>query len=254
MFQFTDAQLLGWLAAVVYPFVRIAALVATAPILGDASVPRRVRIGLAVFITIVVAPGLDDVPRVALLSGDGVVLIARQIVIGAAIGFSIQLAFAAIEYAGDLIGLQMGLGFATVVNPETNDQSPLIGGLLRYFAMLAFLVANGPLTMIAAVAESFHAMPIASSAGVADEWRTLVIAGGTIFGLALHMAMPVIAALLVTNVALGVMTRAAPQLNLFSIGFPITIGVGLIVLAASLPVVLGLSDAAVEATVARFLR
>lgn len=254
MFQFTDAQLLGWLATVVYPFVRIAALVSTAPILGDPSVPRRIRIGLAVFVTIIVAPTLDEVPRVALLSGDGFLLIGRQLVIGAAMGFSIQLAFAAIEYAGDLIGLQMGLGFATIVNPETNDQSPLIGGLLRYFAMLAFLVANGPLMMIAGVSESFHSMPIAGSAGLLDDWKMLVMAGGTIFGLALHMALPVIAALLVTNVALGVMTRAAPQLNLFSIGFPITIAVGLVVLAGSLPVVLALSDSAVNATVARFLR
>ncbi len=120
--------------------------------------------------------------------------------------------------------------------------------------MLAFLVANGPLMMIAGVSESFHAMPIAGSAGLLDDWKMLVMAGGTIFGLALHMALPVIAALLVTNVALGVMTRAAPQLNLFSIGFPITIAVGLVVLAGSLPVVLALSDSAVNATVARFLR
>ena len=253
MFQFSDAQLLAWIAMVAYPFVRIAALIATAPILGDPSVPRRVKIGLAVFATIVVAPGAGVIPDVPLLSGDGFLLIARQIVIGAAMGFSIRLAFAAIEYAGDLIGLQMGLGFATLIDPETNDQTPLIGSLLRYFAALAFLVANGPLMMIAGVSESFHAMPIAGAAGLLDDWKMLVLSGTTVFGLALHMALPVIAALLVTNVALGVMTRAAPQLNLFSIGFPITISVGLVVLAASLPVVLGLSDSAINDTVSRFL-
>jgi flagellar biosynthesis protein FliR len=252
MFQFTDAQLLGWLASVVYPFVRIAALIGTAPILGDPSVPLRVRIGLAIFVTIVVVPGLAAPPNVALLSGDGFLLIGRQIVIGAAMGFSIRLAFAAIQYAGDLIGLQMGLGYATLVNPETNDQSPLIGSLLQYFAMLAFLVANGPLMMIAGVVESFGVMPIAGS-GLVDDWMMLVTSGGTVFGLALHMALPVIAALLVTNVALGVMTRAAPQLSLYSIGFPITILVGLLVLAASLPVLMGISDQAIESTVGRFL-
>jgi flagellar biosynthetic protein FliR len=253
MFQFTDTQLLGWLAAVAYPFVRIAALIGTAPILGDPSVPRAVRIGLAIFVTIVVAPGVQAVPHVALLSGDGFLLIGRQLLIGAAMGFAIRLSFAAIEYAGDLIGLQMGLGFATLVNPETNDQSPLIGSLLNYFAMLAFLVANGPLMMIAGVAESFDAMPIAAAGGLLDDWKMLVMSGASVFGLALHMALPVVAALLVTNVALGVMTRAAPQLNLFSIGFPITIAVGMVVLVASLPVLLGLSDHAIEATVARFL-
>ena len=252
-FQFTDAQLMGWLAMVLFPFVRIMALIATAPILGDASVPRTVRIGLAIFTTVIVAPGLASVPHVDLLSGEGLLLIGRNLLIGAAMGFAIRLAFAAIEYSGDLIGLQMGLGFATLVNPETNDQDPLVGSMLYYFASLAFLVANGPLMMIAGVSESFNAMPIAGTGDASEEWKTLVYSGGAIFGLALHMALPVVAALLVTNVALGVMTRAAPQLNLFSIGFPITIGVGLVVLAASLPVLLSLSDHAIEATVGRFL-
>jgi flagellar biosynthesis protein FliR len=254
MFNFSEADILAWIATVIYPFFRIAALIATAPIIGDATVPRRVRIGLAVFTTIIVAPTLTKIPNVALLSGDGFMLIARQILIGAAMGFSIRLAFAAVEYAGDIIGLQMGLGFATLVDPETNDQTPMIGSLLRYFASLAFLAANGPLMMIAGVADSFQAMPIASDGGVFGDWKSLALSGGTVFGLALHMALPVIAALLVTNIALGVMTRAAPQLNLFSIGFPITIGVGFLVLLASLPVLLALADNAVTDSVMRLLR
>jgi len=254
VFQFTDAQLAGWLAAVVYPFVRIAALIGTSPILGDPSVPQRVRIGLAIFITLCVAPGVPAIPDVAPISGDGLLLIGRQLLIGAAMGFSVKLGFAAIEYAGDLMGLQMGLGYATLVNPDTNDQDPIIGGLLNYFAMLAFLVANGPLMMIAGVSESFQTLPIAGTAGAFDDWKLLVLEGGVVFGLALHLALPVIAALLVTNVALGVMTRAAPQLNVFSIGFPITITVGLVVLAASLPVLLTMSDNAVTASISRFMR
>jgi flagellar biosynthesis protein FliR len=254
MLEFTDAQLAAWIASVVYPFVRIAALIATAPVLGDGSVPRRVKIGLAIFVTIVVAPTLASVPKVEFLSGDGFLLIARQLLIGASMGFSIRLAFAAITYAGDLIGLQMGIGFAMLVDPETNDQSPVIGSLLGYFASLAFLVANGPLMMIAGISESFNALPLAGpDANLFEDWRLLVVSGGSIFGLALHMALPVVAALLVTNVALGVMTRAAPQLNLFSIGFPITIAVGLLVLTASLPVVLSLSEHAINTTVAHFL-
>ena len=254
MFQFTEAQLLAWLAAGLYPLFRIAALIGTAPILGDASVPRTVRIGLAVLVTIVVAPGIAAVPDASLLSGDGFLLIGRQLLIGAAMGFSMRLAFAAIEYAGDLIGLQMGLGYATLIDPETNDQTPLIGSLLRYFASLAFLVANGPLMMIAGVCESFNTLPIASDGALLEDWKTLALQGSMIFGLALHMALPVIAALLVTNVALGVMTRAAPQLNLFSIGFPITITVGLVVLVASLPVLLGIAGSSMTEIAGRLLR
>jgi flagellar biosynthesis protein FliR len=254
MFEFTDSQLAAWLASVVFPFVRIAALIATTPVLGDSEVPRRVKIGLAIFITIIVAPTVGAVPRIDIVSGDGILLIARQLLIGAAMGFTVRLAFSAISYAGDLIGLQMGIGFATLVDPETNDQSPVIGSLLGYFASLAFLVANGPLMMIAGVAESFNALPIVGSdTAMLEDWKMLVMSGSAIFGLAIHMALPVVAALLVTNVALGVMTRAAPQLNLFSIGFPITIAVGLLVLMASLPVVLALSDNTINATVARFL-
>ena len=254
MLQFSEAQLMAWLAASLYPFFRIAALIGTAPIIGDATVPRRVRIGLALFVTVVVAPGVSSVPDVALLSGEGFLLIVRQMLIGAAMGFSMRLAFAAIEYAGDLIGLQMGLGFALLIDPETRDQTPMIGSLLRYFASLAFLAANGPLMMIAGVADSFQSLPIAGSAGLFGDWKMLTLQGGVIFGLALHMALPVIAALLVTNVALGVMTRAAPQLNLFSIGFPITISVGLIVLIVSLPVMLAIADSALMETAGRLLR
>ena len=254
MFQFTETQLLAWIAAAVFPFCRIAALIATAPILGDGSIPRRVRIGLALFVTAIVAPTIVEVPAVALMSGDGFLLIARQLLIGAAMGFSMRLAFAAIEYAGDLIGFQMGLGYATLIDPETNDQTPLLGSLLRYFASLAFLVANGPLLMIAGVSESFNGLPIVGSGGLFGDWQALVLQGATVFGLALHMALPVIAALLATNVALGVMTRAAPQLNLFSIGFPITITVGLVVLVASLPTVLAIAGSALDETAGRLLR
>ncbi len=254
MFQFTEAQLLAWIAAAVYPFVRIAALIATAPVLGDPSVPRRFKVGLAIFVTIVVAPSIGVVPNVALMSGDGFLLIGRQILIGAAMGFSMRLVFAAIEYSGDLIGFQMGLGYATLLDPETNEQTPLIGSLLRYFASLAFLAANGPLMMIAGVSESFNGLPISGSGGLFGDWQMLVLQGATVFGLALHMALPVIAALLVTNVALGVMTRAAPQLNLFSIGFPITITVGLVVLVVSMPMVLGIADSAMAETAGRLLR
>ena len=254
MFQFTDTQLLAWLSMVVYPFVRIAALIGTAPILSDPSVPRRIKVGLAIFVTVIVAPNIQAVPNVVLLSGDGFLLIARQLLIGAAMGFSMRLAFAAIEYAGDIIGFQMGLGYATLLDPETNDQTPLIGSLLRYFASLGFLVANGPLMMIAGVSESFQGLPIAGTGGLFGDWDGLVYQGATVFGLALHMAMPVVAALLITNVALGVMTRAAPQLNLFSIGFPITITVGLVVLVVSMPAVLGIAQGAMEETAGRLLR
>lgn len=254
MFQFTDSQLTAWIAQAIYPFFRIVALIAAAPILGDSSVPRRARIGLALFVAAIVAPGITAVPNVPLVSGDGFLLVARQLLVGAAMGFAMKLAFAAVEYAGDLIGLSMGIGFATLVDPETNDQTPIIGSFLRYFTMLAFLAANGPLLLIAGVAQSFDALPISGPDGFFGDWKSLVLAGGAVFGLALHMALPVIAALLITNVALGIMTRAAPQLNLFSIGFPLTIGVGLIVLLVSLPVVMAVADRAVLETATRLLR
>jgi flagellar biosynthetic protein FliR len=157
------------------------------------------------------------------------------VLVGAAIGFAIQIAFAAAELAGDLIGLQMGLSFASFIDPARNEETPIIGSFLGVLLMLLFFAVNGHLVLLAAVANSFAAVPVGIASLHWLAWRPLVDAGAMIFTAGLQIAMPVIAALILANLALGVLTRTAPQLNLFAVGFPVTLMVGMLVLLLALP-------------------
>ncbi len=254
MLQFTDTQLLGWLAAWFYPLCRIAALVGTAPILGETHIPQRLKIALAVLVTILVAPELGPPPPVAILSFDGLMLVARQIMIGAGIGLGMRFAFFAVQYAGDLAGLQMGFGFAQMFDPQNNQESAVVGNFLSYLASLVFLSLNGHLMMIAAISESFTSLPLIADHAFSIDWHLLVLHAGVIFSLGLYLALPVVAAILLSNLVLGVMMRAAPQMNLFAIGFPITLLVGLLCLALALPTMLPMMERALIASMAPILQ
>ncbi len=227
-------QLDAWLAALVFPLVRILAMISSSPVLGNKQVPARVKIGLSVLLAIIIAPTIPSIPQVALGSPQGLLIIIQQIIIGGAMGFTMRLIFTAVEMAGELAGLQMGLGFASFYDPVNASFTPVIAQWLGVIATLAFLALNGHLYLISALAESFQTLPIGSMMptssflGVA-EW------GGSIFAYALQITLPILAALLITNLALGILTRAAPQLNLFAVGFPITLAIGFFVLILSMP-------------------
>lgn len=234
MISVTSAQLSAWLAAFIWPFFRILALVSSAPILGNPSIPARVKIGLSFAITVVLAPVLGPVPAVEPGSAIGLLILAQQIVIGVAMGFAMRIVFSAVEMAGQVAGMQMGLGFATFFDPQNAAQTPVVGQFLGLIATLVFLALNGHLLLIEVLAQSFQALPVAVPPYSAVGWRTLVGWGGEVFLAGLLLSLPVMAALLITNLALGIMTRAAPQLNIFSVGFPITLAAGFLVLAVAL--------------------
>lgn len=233
-----DSQLATWIAAWLWPFCRIAALLATAPLLMQNSLPRRVKIGLAALVAALAAPGLPMPTGVALLSGESLLIVAREILIGASLGFTMRLVFAAIMLAGDLMGLQAGLGFATLIDPSSRDQAPVLGSLLNVLGSLIFLAIDGHLMMLSLVVDSFHTLPLAPDLLHAVDWQAMARQGGLVFAFGLRLALPVLATLLLTNLALGILTRAAPQLNLFSVGFPLTVVMGLLALMLALPVML----------------
>ena len=235
MLQFTDTQLIAWISAWFWPFCRVAALFGTAPLFQHRGIPAPVKVGLAAMVALLVSSNINAAPAVAILSLDGMIVLAQQVIIGTALGLTIRLVFAAMELCGNLIGLQMGLGFALFFDPQHNAQTPIVGSVLGYLALLLFLSFNGHLTMIAALTESFHTLPIGTGAALQLDWQRLVAQGSSIFSIGLHLSLPVLVTLLLVNVALGVLTRAAPQLNVFSIGFPITLAVGLAALAFALP-------------------
>ncbi|HXC39941.1 MAG TPA: flagellar biosynthetic protein FliR [Burkholderiales bacterium] len=236
--EFTSLQLETWLAQGLWPFCRLLALFAVAPIYQERTIPAPVKVGLAMAITILVAPTLPG-PAVGLSAPTAPAVLMQQILIGLAMGFSMRLAFAAVELAGDLIGLQMGLSFASFVDPQNNTQSPILGSLLNIFASLVFLAMNGHLLMIEAITNSFSLFPIGSSGFSANalpvNGMQLMAWGGEIFQTGLHLALPLLATMLVLNIAVGVLARASPQLSLFSVGFPLTLITGLLAIILTLP-------------------
>lgn len=234
MISFTSAQMDAWIAAFFWPFFRILALVATSPFFGARGIPAFTKIGFAFVLTVLVAPLLGPLPAVQPASAAGLFIVVQQLMIGVAMGLAIRVVFSAIEMAGHIMGLQMGLGFATFFDPQNSAQIPVMGQFLGIVAMLLFLAVNGHLLVISALVESFHILPIGVHSLGSAGWKTLALWGGEIFRGGVLIALPVVAVLMMVNVALAILTRAAPQLNIFAVGFPLTLAVGFVVISLSL--------------------
>lgn len=235
MLSFNSAQLDALLVGFFWPFMRLIALMLVAPVFGERVLPQRVRIGLAIAITAILVPTLPPPPTVHPVSLAGAIIIAQQLVIGAALGFAMRIVFVAVETAGELIGLQMGLGYATLFDPERSDMIPVLGQFLGLLTILAFLALDGHLRVIQVIADTFRVLPISGPGLGKEGLLTLARWGGEIFAAGVLLSLPLLGAMLIANVALGILTRAAPQLNLFAVGFPLTLGAGLIILAITLP-------------------
>lgn len=235
MIAFNSADLYTWVASLLWPLTRILGLIAVAPLFGNISVPARVKIGLSILLAFIMAPSIPAVPALDPMSYAGLLIVVQQLIIGLGIGFAMRIVFAGVEMAGEIIGMTMGLGFATFYDPQTRGQSSAISQFLALLTILVYLASNLHLVLLSALAESFVSLPITSAPIGTHLAQTLVGWGGRIFSAGVQLSLPIVAALLITNLALGILTRAAPQLNLFGIGFPITIGVGFVMLAVTLP-------------------
>ncbi|MCS2154865.1 flagellar biosynthetic protein FliR [Scandinavium goeteborgense] len=236
MLHVTSDQWLHWLSLYFWPLLRVLALISTAPILSEKSVPKRVKLGLGIIITFIIAPSLPATD-VTLFSPNALWLALQQILIGIALGFTMQFAFAAVRTAGEVIGLQMGLSFATFVDPSSHLSMPVLARIMDMLAMLLFLVFNGHLWLISMLVDTFHTLPIGGHPLNSNAFMALTRAGGLIFLNGLMLALPIITLLLTINLALGMLNRMAPQLSVFVIGFPITLTVGIILMAALMPLI-----------------
>ena len=255
MIGFTEAQVLAWVTPILWPFIRILALFSAMPVLGQRLVPARVRIGLAFFVALCAQPALpslDAVQGVPLDSMMGLMLVAQQVFIGLALGFAVRVVFAAVEFAGELVGLQMGLNFAGFYDPTTAGQTTATA---RFFGILVgwiFIIANGHLLVMTAAVQSFHAFPV----GPEPLWFLLKIDplawGSELFRLGLWIALPLVTMLLFVNLVLGIISRVAAQMNIFAIGFPITLGMGLFGLVLTLPMMQTPFLHALEVMLSRF--
>lgn len=235
MITLGSADINQWLISFFWPLARILALLAATPVLGNTAVPTRVKIGLGVLITLVIAPTIGSLPKIDPASLEGLLVLSQQIVIGLAMGFAMRIVFSAVEMAGEIAGLQMGLGFAAFFSPHSEGSTLVVGKFLGLLATLVFLSVNGHLLMFSVLADSFSTFPISAEPFSVTGWKTLANWGSTIFLVGLKLALPVVASLLIVNLALGILTRAAPQLNIFAVGFPITLMTGMVALMLSLP-------------------
>jgi flagellar biosynthetic protein FliR len=234
MFSVESAQIDAWIVAFVFPLARILAFIASAPLWSNAGIPRQTRLILGIAITVALAPALPAMPAVAPASLGGLWIMFQQMLIGIGMGFAARIVFAAFDLAGEFIGFQMGLGFATFYDPLSASQTPVIAEFVNLIALLLLLSMNGHLLYFATLAQSFSAIPVSATPLANGSWLNLAELGGKIFSAGLLLALPIVVALMITNIALAVLTRAAPQLNIFALGFPLTLIGGFVALAISL--------------------
>ena len=235
MLTFTEAQLMGWITPLLWPFLRVLGLFSTAPLFSTAAFPVRARIGLAFLVALCAQASLQGQPTVPLDSLAMLGTLVQQVGIGMAIGFTVRLVFTTIELAGELVGLQMGLNFASFFDPMSSGQLSAVGSFMNNIAMLLFVAINGHLTILMAVMKSFDAFPIGGSLFDALARAQIWQLGGDLFAGALWIALPMTALLLFANLTMGVISRVAPQMNIYAIGFPVTLVAGLAGLALTLP-------------------
>ena len=235
MIAFTEADVLAWITPLFWPFLRALALFTSLPVLGTRTVPARVRVALAGFIALAAQASMPAPPVVPLDSPAAFMLVLQQLVVGLSLGLAVRVVFAAVEFAGEVIGLQMGLNFAGFFDPVTASQGTATGRFLGTIIAWLFVVGGGHLLVIAVLVQSFQVFPVGPEpfaflrAAQPQRW------GAEIFSMGLWIALPLIAMLLMVNLVLGLISRVASQINVFSVGFPVTLGVGLLGMLLTLP-------------------
>lgn len=235
MLTFTEAQVLAWITPLLWPFLRVLALFGSMPVIAPRSVPMRVRVALAFLIALAAQASLPEMPVIALDSGAGVLAIAQQLLIGISLGFAVRVVFAAVELAGEVIGLQMGLNFAGFFDPVSGGQGTAASRFFGVSVSWLFIVINGHLLLIAAIVQSFHVFPVGAEPFAFLRSMQPQVWGAEIFALGLWIALPLVAMLLFVNFVLGIVSRVAQQMNVFAIGFPISLSVGLVGMLLTLP-------------------
>lgn len=235
MITFSEAQVMAWISPWLWAFFRVLGLFTAAPVLSMRAIPVRVRLGLSILIVVAAQPSLPAMVDIPLNSPMAILVAMQQIFIGLTIGFAARVVFSAIEFAGEIVGLQMGLNFASFFDPLSGSQATSVSRFFGTCAAWLFVVMNGHLLITAAVVSSFTTFPVAPEPlGFLRELQPQVW-GAEVFKLGLWVSLPIVTMLLLVNMVMGLIARVSPQMNVFSVGFPVTIGVGLVGLWLTLP-------------------
>ena len=235
MISFTIDQLYLWINAFLWPFFRVLGLFMVAPLFSESSIPLQVKVGAAVLISLVIAPTLAPMPALPTASWEALWLALQQVLIGIALGFVMRIVFAIVMLAGEFIGFQMGLSFASFFDPGTGAQTAVISRLLNLVAMLVFLAVNGHLVMLNAFMHTFDIIPIAPGSLNPNGWGVLIEWTRELFLSGMLLALPLLIILLTMNLAFGILNRTAQQITIFAVGFPITLTTGLIIITIVIP-------------------
>jgi flagellar biosynthesis protein FliR len=223
-----------WVGRLWWPMLRVGGFVLAAPIASEIVIPRLVKIIMSLSLAFLMAPLVQVPADLSIVSGAGLFAAVQEVLIGVAIGLVVQLTFEALIFAGQTISLTMGLSFATLVDPQRGASTTVLGQLFMIIGMLTYLAINGHLVLLGTLAESFQTLPIGAAHIDKNFLLSVVLWGARVFESGLLIALPAVIALVIVNLALGVVTRAAPQLNLFGIGFTITLLCGFFVLIVGL--------------------
>lgn len=224
----TDTQIALFLQQYFLPFVRIAALLMSMPVIGTRVVPARSRLVAALLLTAMVVPLLPPLQVAPSLSVGTAVMVLHELLIGLALGFGMQVVFQVFVLTGQYLAMKMGLGFASMNDPANGVQTTVLSQFYLMLVTLMFLSVNGHLLLIELLIESFQTLPPTQFQFSREQAFQVVNLGGWLFASALIISLPVLTALLVVNMAFGVMSRAAPQLNIFAVGFPFTLICGML--------------------------
>lgn len=233
--EFSFAQATAFVGTLIWPMMRISAMLVAMPVIGTRLVPTRAKVVISFAVSLVAIPLLPDLPQFEALSLQALMISVQQILIGLAMGFTLQLVFAALMIAGEAIAMSMGLGFASMIDPTNGVNVPVISQFFMIIGTLLFLSLGGHLMLIQLIVNSFQSLPISPTGVLRDGYWAIVSWGSQMFIGALWLAIPALISMLVITLSLGVMTRAAPQLNIFSVGFPVTMFLGFVILILVIP-------------------
>jgi len=225
---FEYSQWLDMVAQIMWPLIRVSSVFLAMPLVGSKLLPMRIRVLFSIVVTYAILPSVPSVPNIDVLSIASLALVIQQIIIGLAIGFILQLTLHAFVIAGQVLAMQSGLGFASLVDPATGASVPLVSQFYLFVASLIFLNMNGHLALIETVSHSFTTLPISTTGISTENLWIICMYLSWVFQQAVLIALPVMFSLLLINLGFGVIARAAPQINIFSIGFPITLTLGLV--------------------------
>ncbi len=228
--SFTEEEIYRFVLQYFLPFVRIAMMFLVMPVISTRIVPTRIRLILALLVTVLSVPLLPNIPVVSDLSFSLLIMIFKEAVIGLSIGFIFQIAFQVFVLSGQLMAMKMGLGFASMNDPTNGVQTTVLSQFFLMLVTLSFVTIDGHLILIRMLVESFNSFPLGASVLSSQVFYEISSLGSWMFLSALVFALPVLTSLLFINIAFGIMSRASPQLNIFAVGFPFTLLSGLLLI------------------------